>query len=264
MHSWSHSKLNSEGRQRNLHRGVVGHSERLPGSAWFRRHKAALVTTYWGVTASLFIAGLLMLILYTPLESTFGPVQRVFYLHLPTAICTFVAAFTLFVASSGYLWSRSMKWDDLAHSSGKVTVLFCTVVLFSGMIWGKSEWGAWWTWSPRLTFSLILWVLYVVYLAVRIVIQSPTRRASVCAVYGLAAFIDVPLVYVSVKLIPDIHPSSIELNSAMQLTLFVWSFAIPMLMVGLIVAGYSVHLRERTCASEDIGSESSYEHEGDQ
>lgn len=200
---------------------------------------------YWVITGLLFVIGLCMLAFYTPTETVFGPVQRIFYIHLPTAICMFAAASTLFVSSASYLWSRCDKWDDLAASSSKVTVLLCTIVLFTGMVWGKSEWGHWWSWTPRLTFSLVLWILYITYLAIRPMIKSPTRRATICAVYGLAAFVDVPLVYVSVKLMPDIHPSSFELESGMKLTLFVWSLALPLMVFGLITVGYTLNRQSR-------------------
>ncbi len=212
------------------------------------------VLGYWILTSLLFVGGLILLAVYTPTESTMGPVQKIFYIHLPVAISMFTAAFTLFVASIGYLWSRSMWWDDLAVASGKVTVLLCTIVLLTGMIWGKSAWGQWWTWSPRLTFSLVLWLLYVVYLMIRPAIESPSRRATVSAVYGLAAFLDVPLVYISVKLMPDIHPSSIELEPAMRTTLLAWSVPIALLAAGLIVSRFKLNRRLRALEPLDLDS----------
>lgn len=211
---------------------------------------------YWILTVLLFVSGVLMLMFYTPTESTMGPVQKIFYIHLPVAISMFVATFILFCASVGYLWNRSLWWDDLAGATGKITVLFCSIVLLTGMIWGKSAWGQWWTWSPRLTFSLVLWLLYVVYLVIRPAIESPTRRATICAVYGMAAFLDVPLVYVSVKLMPDIHPASIELEPAMQLTLLAWAFPISMLMVGMIVTKFKLNRRVRVIESMNQNSDS--------
>ena len=90
--------------------------------------------------------------------------------------------------------------------------VLCSIVLLTGMIWGRGAWGLWWTWSPRLTFSLMLWLLYVVYLIIRNSIESSQRRAVISAVYGVIAFLDVPLVYLSARLMPDIHPASIELD----------------------------------------------------
>ncbi len=200
---------------------------------------------YWLLTGMFFIAGVLMLVFYTPTEETMGPVQKLFYIHFPVAMSMFVASFVLFIASIGYLWDRSLMWDDLACAAGKITVLFCSTLLLTGMIWGKSAWGQWWTWSPRLTFSLVLWVLYVVYLLIRPAIKSSTRRATISAVYGLAAFLDVPLVYVSVELLPDIHPASIELTAPMRLTLLAWALLVPMLMGGLLVTQFHHNRRIR-------------------
>ena len=196
---------------------------------------------FWILTAILFIACLGMMWFYTPVEATMGPIQKIFYLHLPVAINAFVAAFVVCVASVGYLWQRSLAWDDLASAAGKVTALFCAVVLITGTIWAKKAWNAWWTWSPRLTFSLVLFLLYAVYLMIRPAIESPQRRAIVCAVYGIAAFIDVPVVYLSVRMMPDVHPSSIELAAEMKRTLLVWFLPVTLLMVGLVYDRYEVN-----------------------
>lgn len=200
---------------------------------------------YWLLTAALFLGVILMVVFYTPVDREMGIVQKIFYLHLPVAISAFIAAFVVFFASVGYLWSRAMWWDDLAAAAGKVTVLFCAVILITGMFWGRSAWGVWWTWSPRLTFSLVLFLLYAVYVLIRPAIDSPERRAVVCAVYGIIAFLDVPLVYLSVRLMPDIHPSSISLEPAMRLTLLAWYVPVTMLMVGMIGVRYAINRSQR-------------------
>jgi heme exporter protein C len=214
-----------------------------------------LGSVYWLLTAALFAACLVMLLAYTPVEKTMGPVQKIFYLHLPVAINTFAAALVVFIASIGYLWQRRMWWDDLAAAAGKVTVLFCAIVLLTGMVWGRSAWGVWWTWSPRLTFSLILFLLYVVYLMIRPSVESPQRRAAVSAVYGIAAFIDVPLVYLSVKMMPDIHPSSIALEPEMKLTLAAWFVPVTLVMVGLLVARFRLNRRLRALDGSPVVSD---------
>jgi len=177
-----------------------------------------------------------MLFYYAPVEATMGPIQKIFYVHLPFAINAFVACLVAFIGGVGYLWQRRMKWDDRSAAAAQVAVLMCTVVLITGMIWGRYAWGKWWVWSPRLTFSLLLWLLYVVYMILRPSIESRQRRAAVCAVYAIAAFLDVPLVYLSVKLMPDIHPSSITLAPEMKLTLAVWFVPVTLLTFGLVVA----------------------------
>ena len=134
---------------------------------------------YWTATAALFAVAIMRLVGFTPTEVTMGPIQKIFYLHLPVAIATFLACLVCFIGSIGYAWQRSPKWDLLAASGARVAVILCSVVLITGMIWGRSAWGQWWTWSPRLTFSLVLWLLYVVYLMIRGSIESPSRRAVV-------------------------------------------------------------------------------------
>ena len=205
---------------------------------------------YWLATFALFAFALAVLTSYTPTEATMGQIQKVFYLHLPVAIATFLACLVCFVASIGYGLQRNLAWDRLAGASARVAVLFCSVVLLTGMIWGRSAWGQWWTWSPRLTFSLVLWLLYVVYLMIRASVESPQRRAIICAVYGIIAFLDVPLVYLSVRLMPDIHPVSVELADPMKLTLLTWFVPVFMLAGGLIVTRY--RLDERMARRERI------------
>lgn len=205
----------------------------------------AIFYGYWGVTAVLFGVAVWMLVGYVPTEETMGLIQKVFYVHLPSAICTFLAALLACIASIAYIMTSDLKWDDLAAAAARATVLLCSVVLLTGMIWGKSAWGVWWTWSPRLTFSLVLWLLYVVYLILRPSIDSERRRAMVCAVYAIVAFVDVPLVYLSTKLMKDIHPTSITLEPEMRLTLLAWAVPVVFLVVGLIVTDFQVVKRAR-------------------
>lgn len=204
-----------------------------------------LIRSYWVLVVLAFIGVGVMVVTYTPIEKSMGAVQKIFYLHLPVAINTFLAAFVVFIASIGYLWQRTAVWDDLACAAAKVTTLLCGVVLLTGMIWGHSAWGQWWTWSPRLTFSLVLFMLFLTYVMLRPSIESPQRRAMVSAVYGIAAFLDVPLVYLSVKLLPDIHPTSIEMTSEMGTTLALWFIPVTMLTGGLIATRFTLSRRER-------------------
>ena len=186
---------------------------------------------------------------------------------MPIAVIMFVACFVVFVASVGYLWQRQGRWDDLAQAGAEVAVLFASIVLLTGMIWGRSAWGHWWTWSPRLTFSLVLWLLYVVYLMVRASIESPQRRAIVAAVYGVIAFLDVPLVYFSAKLLPDIHPESIELAPEMQRTVLFWFLPVILMCAGLIRTRYLIlramaAQRGADLAAEDAAVEALHTGEG--
>lgn len=205
---------------------------------------------YWALVCLAVIAAVVRVLGYTPVEATMGVVQKIFYLHLPVAISTLLACGVVFVASLGYLWRRRLWWDDLASAAGKAVVLGASLVLVTGMIWGRLAWGAWWTWSPRLTFSLVLWLLYVAYLVTRASVEGSQRRALVAAVYGVLAFVDVPLVYLSARLMPDIHPASIKLAEPMKLTLALCFVPVTAIMVGLILRGLAANRRRRRAAQE--------------
>ena len=206
---------------------------------------------YWVVTCLAFAVSLATVFAWTPQETTMGPIQKIFYLHLPVAINTFLACLVVFISSVGYLWQRKALWDDLASAAARVAVLYCSVVLLTGMTWARGAWGQWWTWSPRLTFSLVLWLLYSVYLMVRASVESRQNRAVISAVYGVIAFLDVPLVWLAARLMPDIHPASVALAPQMKLTLGLWFIPVTLLCAGLIAVGFSLNRREANERSDD-------------
>lgn len=216
---------------------------------------SALKSTFWILTALAFAGAITRVFAYTPDDAALGVIQKIFYIHLPLAISTFAACLLVFIASIGYMATRRAIWDDLAAASATIAVLLCTGVLATGMIWGKSAWGVWWTWSPRLTFSFMLWLLYVVYLVIRGAVESPQRRAIICAVYGIVAFLDVPLVYLSARLLPDIHPASITLAPSMKTTLIICFVPVVLMAAGLVVArtrlNTAARLRRQAIAEPD-------------
>lgn len=134
-----------------------------------------------------------------------GEVQRLMYVHVPTAWVAMLAFFVVFVLSVLYLVQRDPRWDLLAASSAEVGVLFTALTLLLGSLWGKPTWGVWWTWDPRLTTTAILLVIYVGYLALRSFAEDPERRARWSAVVGILGFVDVPIVYLSVTWWRSLH-----------------------------------------------------------
>ncbi|MBN2317689.1 MAG: cytochrome c biogenesis protein CcsA [Acidobacteria bacterium] len=150
---------------------------------------------------------LYMALIGAPTEKTMGDLQRIFYFHVPAAI-TGLTAFALnFVASLMYLLRKNRWWDSLALGSAELGILFFGMVLITGPIWAKPVWLVWWTWSPRLTASFILCLLYAAYLLIRKSFEDPDRKAVIAAVFGVIAFIDAPLVWFSIRWWRDIHPS---------------------------------------------------------
>jgi heme exporter protein C len=165
------------------------------------------------VTAALGLLTLYGAFIYAPTDSIQGDVQRIFYIHVPMAFCSYLAG--LVIAASGilYLLSRRPIWDVLARCSAEVAVLFTSLVLLTGSIWGRPIWGTWWAWDARLTTTLILWFIYVGYLMLRSYIDEPEQAARYSVVVGVLAALDIPLVHVSVEWWRTLHPQGI-LDSA--------------------------------------------------
>lgn len=153
-----------------------------------------------------FVAALYMAFLYAPPEKTMGDVQRIMYFHVASAWNAFLAFFVVFVASILYLRSSDLKWNRLAYSSAEIGVLFTTMTLLTGPIWGKFAWGTWWTWEPRLTTTLILWFIYVAYLLIQSTSEGDEKRARYAAVFGIIGFVDVPIVHFSIVWWRYLHP----------------------------------------------------------
>ena len=153
------------------------------------------------------VGALIRIFWFTPFDAYQGVVQKIFYIHLPCAIVTFVAFFGVFLASIIFLKTRSGIADDLALSLAEVGVFFCSLVLITGPIWAKPAWGAYWTWDNRLTTTLILWVLYVGYLLLRQLSLESERGKIAAAILGIIAFLDVPIIKMSVTWWRSIHPT---------------------------------------------------------
>ena len=161
------------------------------------------------ITAAMMLANLYLIFMVAPTDSVLGHVQRVFYFHVPIAIMSFVAFFVVFIGSLGYLVRRTSKWDAIAHASAEVGVVLVTLALLTGIIWARPVWNTWWTWEPRLTTTLILWLIYVAYLMVRSYAPTQSKGAIYAAVVGIIGFVDVPIVYYSVVWWRSIHPSPV-------------------------------------------------------
>ncbi|MCX6460197.1 MAG: cytochrome c biogenesis protein CcsA [Actinobacteria bacterium] len=174
-------------------------------------HSSAQRTTKWlGIaTAVAIVAFAYASFFYAPEDSIQGSVQRIFYVHVASAWIAALAFFVVFAGSIAFLVSRNMRWDAYAGASAEVGLLFTTVVLVTGMLWGKAIWGVFWTWEPRLTSVLVLWLLYLAYVALRAYVPDPSRKARFSAVLGIVAFLDVPIVYLSVKWWRTLHPEQV-------------------------------------------------------
>jgi len=187
------------------------------------------------------LVGLYLAFFYAPRDALQGDVQRLMYIHVPTAWVAFLAFFVVFGASLVYLWKRFGEADRLAYASAEIGVLFTALTLIDGSIWGKPTWGTWWTWDARLTTTAILLVIYVGYLMLRSFVDEPDRRARLAALVGIVGFLDVPMIYMSVLWFrtlhqpPSIQASGAKMDRAMLVTLLVNFGAYTLLYLFLLV-----------------------------
>jgi heme exporter protein C len=163
--------------------------------------KALVVITFLFLIAALFGA-----LVFSPEEQELGQTIRILYFHAPVAWIALLAFFVVSLGSALYLWKRDRKWDTLARSSAEVGLVFTSLALISGSIWAKSFWGLWWTWDPRLTSTLVLWLIYLSYIMVRAYATEESRGARYAAVVGIIGFIDVPIIYLATRLWRTAHP----------------------------------------------------------
>jgi heme exporter protein C len=204
----------------------------------------------WLAAASL-AAGLVMAFAVAPREVTQGSVQRIMYVHVPLILASYLAFVVLAVASLVYLVRRDDGADRLAHASGEVGVMFVGLGIATGSIWGKPTWGTWWTWDARLTSVAILFVMYFGYLLLRGTIEDPERAARYCAVLGIVAALDIPLVHFSVYWWRTLHqpPSLMKPGGFTGSSSILWPLLVNLVAFALLYA-YLVARRARLLRAE--------------
>jgi heme exporter protein C len=182
------------------------------------RHGGAIARGVWlAGTLAVLAYALRVALFVVPADAAQGDLSRIFYYHFPAWIGTSVFFALNLLGSLAYLfWRRSntalaLKVDSLAVASAEMGVVFCTVGLVTGSLWGRAAWGIWWTWDARLTSTLVLWLIYVAYLLLRSFTESSateTKRtlAAAMAVFG---YLDVPLVYMSTRWWNTQHPGPV-------------------------------------------------------
>src|SRR5271169_653768 len=180
-----------------------------------------------------------------PEERSMGLIQRIFYFHVGSAWAGMDAFMVCFIANLLYVWKRAPKYDWLAVSGAEVGLILTTVVLITGPIWAHPVWGIWWTWDARLTSTFVLWLLYVSYLLLRTLVEEPDRRALLSSLFGIFAFLDVPLVFGAIRWWRTQHPSPVimggegsGLDPTMKKVLFFSVLAMHVLAAFLIVERY--------------------------
>ena len=156
-------------------------------------------------------------LVFAPTEIVMGQVQRVFYFHIGTAWVGLMGFVIAAVAGIVYLITHDLKWDRVELAAVEVSLVFFFITIVLGSIWARPAWNTWWTWDPRLTTYTIVLLLYIAYFMLRGAIEEPERRARFAAVYGIFAFLSVPLTFMSIRWWNTIHPVILDPNKGFGL-----------------------------------------------
>jgi heme exporter protein C len=223
------------------------------GVAWFALTAVALAVGFYEAMTA-------------PTEATMGNLYRVFFYHFPHTILSFIFPYLNCTASLLFLWWRSRNIeranaaDAFALASAEVTVLYTSIGLATGMLWGRAAWGIWWTWDERLTTYLLLWLLYVSYLLVR-QFSSAGQTGVVSAVLAIFAAVDIPICYMSIRWWRTQHPAPVfggGADSGIDPSMYaavLWNVA-AWAMWGALILGYRYALerrRQRKAAALALG-----------
>ncbi len=208
-----------------------------------------------GLSVALLGFGFYEAIFVAPTEATMGPVQRIFYWHVPLFAVGEVTPYVNMLASIAYLFLRkrnlkaALRMDALAVASAEITVLFVGLGLIAGILWGRPAWGIWWAWDARTTSTLLLWLLYVSYLLLRRFSAEENSR-RVAAVLSIFAGVDVPIVFMSIRWWRTQHPAPVltgdgYIDPSMKVV-FLWNLLAFFLWgTTLVWARYAILRREQ-------------------
>jgi heme exporter protein C len=225
-------------------------------------------TTIIGILGILlYIVGCYDGLLVAPADRFMGDIQRIMYVHVPCAWNTLVCFTISLVAALGWLLSgararaegRAWKWDELLEATTEIGVVLGAFLIVQGMLWAKPTWGVYWTWDPRLTTVAVMELMFVAVLALRGFVDEPVRRATWSAVVTLVAYVNVPLVYFSVKWWASLHqvqssPSTVD--PAMVLPLRINAFAVLFMSIGLMGLRTQLARRQRQALLAETDSDS--------
>ena len=198
-------------------------------------------------SALLMALTLYMVYMWVPTEQNLGVSQRIFYFHVPLGWIGMVSIIVVAVGSILHLYTGRQKWDDLAYSTAELGIIFASLILVTGAIWGKPVWGVWWTWDAKLTTTLVLWFIYVGYLMVRAYGPAGTQGRRFASVIALIGAIDAPIIYKATDWWRSAHPERnvpSDLNEQMALTLLVSVVTFTTIYVYLLMERYSLRRSE--------------------
>ena len=198
-------------------------------------------------SALLMAITLYMVYLWVPTEQNLGVSQRIFYFHVPLGWIGMVSIVIVAIASVVHLLTGKQKWDDLAYSTAELGIIFASLILVTGSIWAKPVWGVWWTWDPKLTTTLVLWLTYVGYLMARAYGPAGAQGKRFASVIALIGAIDAPIIYKATDWWRTAHPENnipSDLGGEMLLTLLVSIVTFTAIYAYLLIERYSLRRSE--------------------
>ena len=199
----------------------------------------------------LLLAGIYVMVFnFTPPEAMQGLAFKILYVHAPSAWAAEGAFVMVGLVGLMYFWLKEQRLDIFAEASAEVGMVFGTVILTTGPIWGRTIWGAYWAWDPRLTFTLLLYLIFAGYFALRSAIRDPSERARFSAVLGIMGMLLVPFIHLTVFLFNSQHPEPVLMaprKSPLPWVLLrplLASFAVfTLLYIGFVTTRYGIGLR---------------------
>jgi heme exporter protein C len=214
-----------------------------------------------GLAGLLLAVGLYFSLFNSPADYQQGDTVRIMYVHVPAAWMALFCYTSMAIASAtGFIWKHPLA-DVAAKSTAPIGAVFTLLALVTGSLWGKPMWGAWWAWDARLTSVLVLFFLYLGYMAIWEAIDDKTRAARLAAITCLVGFINVPIIKFSVDWWNSLHqPASVfradgpTIDSAMLTPLFLMGLAYSFVYVWLLLVAMRAELAERRASRLEAGA----------
>ena len=193
----------------------------------------------------LFVVNLINIIFFTPMIVDQHWAQKIFYVHVPSAWVGFVGYLIVMISGFMLFIKNDNRWDDVALASAEIGTFFMALVLITGPVWAKPIWGTPWIWAPRLTTTLILFLYYMGYFMFRSFGGNIERVRRQAAALGIIAFINVPIIFLSVQFWEPEIQSHPQVEMASQPPEILYSFLFSLTIFSILFAvmlQYRVHL----------------------
>lgn len=197
--------------------------------------RAKLETLAVLAVGALVAYALWLVFMVVPNERIMGPVQRIFYFHVGSAIACYAAVGGVLIGSLAYLATRKPLFDAISEAAAEVGLAFATAVMLSGMLWARPIWNTWFHWEPRLLSFLCLLLIFLSLTLLR-KFGDPQRTPAHCAVLGVVAAITVPIVIYSIQLLPQVaqlHPQVVSKRGLREES-FRWAWGITTMSLVLL------------------------------